>query len=155
MWFAQVQNRVVRLTIATLLAGVAAGCTGPSPLGQAPAAGAVGSNSASRRSVLSQTQLNALADSPGETLLELLARHRPEFLRARAPSLSSRMGRRPVVYVGRTRAGELDVLASIPVGQVREVRFLGPNEARARFGDSATHSAGAIIVMLLGHATPP
>lgn len=102
----------------------------------------------SARSLLTREELERHGVMESEPLAEILSRHRPEFLRPRNPSMRATEGQAPVVYVGRSRAGDLDVLRSIPMAMVEEVRFLSPSEARSRFGDLHSHAGGAIVITL-------
>ena len=73
---------------------------------------------------------------------------RPEFLRRRfARPVSSFAPGTVAVYLDDLRFGNVETLKYIPLGQVRLIRFLSPNDAEVRWG--GTHPAGAILVTTL------
>ena len=69
---------------------------------------------------------------------------RPEYLRGRAAPGFGPTGAAPVVYLNGVRQGETDILRTIPVGVVLEVRYLTPAEGSDQFGPY--HPGGVIAV---------
>lgn len=95
------------------------------------------------RNVLTAAEL---ASMPGETLYEGIQRLRPEFLRGRGQlSIEDPSGSLPVVYLDGMRVGGLDVLRTIRVAEVHEVRFYSAADATTRYGTG--HPGGVIAVM--------
>jgi hypothetical protein len=73
---------------------------------------------------------------------------RPEFLRRRsARSVASYAPGSVRVYLDDLRFGNAESLKYIPLGQVRLIRYLTPNDADLRWGGS--HPTGAILVTTL------
>jgi hypothetical protein len=73
---------------------------------------------------------------------------RPQFLRRRYNSpMPSFEAASVIVYLDNLKLGDGESLRSIPLGQVRLIRYLDPMEADLRFGGS--HPAGAILVTTL------
>jgi hypothetical protein len=70
---------------------------------------------------------------------------RPQFLRRRFSTPTPMLEGVPVVvYLDNIKLGDGESLRSIPLGQVRLIRYLDPMEADLRFGGQ--HPAGAILV---------
>ena len=77
--------------------------------------------------------------------MEAIMRFRPEFLRGRAaPGLSDPAGASPTVYLNGVRQGGADMLRTIPVGAVLEIRYLTPAVGSEQFG--RYHNGGVISV---------
>jgi hypothetical protein len=73
---------------------------------------------------------------------------RPEFLRRRSARQVASYARGTVaVYLDDLRFGNVETLRYIPLGQVRLIRYLSPNDADLRWGGS--HPTGAILVTTL------
>jgi hypothetical protein len=100
---------------------------------------------------LSSTGANVL------TAAEIVASHvsdayqavtqlRPDFLRRSyaSPVPTVTQSYTVDVYLDNLRIGDADALRSIPLGDVRTIRYLPPMEADLRFGGQ--HPAGAILV---------
>ena len=91
------------------------------------------------RSVLTRTDLAA---TKAETVVEAIGRLRPEFLLgySRPPAL----GRAQIaLYVNDTYEGDLSLLNTIPLSEIREVNLLQPIEAQFRFGVACRCAGGA------------
>jgi hypothetical protein len=92
------------------------------------------------------------ADSIGQKskdLYEAVRSLRPNFLSpltTRTQGAQSRALPKPVVYIDGALSGELEVLHSIMVENVEEVRFKSPSEAGVELGPNAP--GGAILVTL-------
>jgi hypothetical protein len=94
------------------------------------------------RSSLTQTDLAA---TNAETIVEAIARLRPEFLlgHARPPAL----GRAQIaLYVDDHYEGDISLLNTIPLSEVREVNLLKPTEGLFKFGLTCRCDGGAILV---------
>jgi hypothetical protein len=76
---------------------------------------------------------------------EAVMRLRPEFLRQRSrPSKDDPSGALPMVYVNGVRQGGPDMLRSIPVAAILDIRYLTPTTASDQFGPY--YPAGVIAV---------
>ncbi len=121
---------------------------------------------APRNSGINAIRGDELRISSAANLYDALASLRPNMLRTRAVAelmnspgtplrkatdtlkaqpIAEGLGE-PFVYVNDARAGRLDVLRSIALADVVEVRYLSPIDATTRFGTG--HSSGAILVTL-------
>jgi len=87
----------------------------------------------------------------GETLLDVLRRRAPLYLRPRPSPSMEAVGRTdPVaVYINGSFSGNLDVLSSIPAREVFSVDRLAATEAMIKYGQR--HSGGALMVTLVRH----
>ena len=65
---------------------------------------------------------------------EALVRLRPEFLRPRGKLSRDPEGGAPIVYVNGIRQGGPEMLRSVPIAAIREIRYLSGQAAAARFG---------------------
>jgi hypothetical protein len=65
---------------------------------------------------------------------EALGRLRPEFLRPRGKPSGDLEGAAPIVYVNGVRQGGPEMLRSVPVDAIREIRYLSGSAAASRFG---------------------
>ena len=94
------------------------------------------------RSILTGADLTA---TNAETAVEAIVRLRPEFLlgHARPPAL----GRAQIaLYVNDTYEGDISLLNTIPLSEIREVTLLQPTEALSRFGVTCRCAGGVILV---------
>ena len=133
------RSPLARVVVLAGLLGLAVGCRSASP-------------SAGRTALRSSPAAASEADRIGFPELgsasipnayEAVAQLRPEFLRPRRTS-SNPNGELPVVYVDGRYEGGVDVLRTIPVGVVAEVRYLRPVAANHDLG--RFHAGGAISV---------
>ena len=88
----------------------------------------------------------------GETVLDVLRRRAPLYLRARPnPSAElSATGPDPIaVYIDGSYSGDLDVLQLIPAHEVVSVNRISATEAAIRFGPK--RNSGALLVTLVKH----
>ena len=102
-------------------------------------------NAASYRSdVLSAEEIMETSANDAFDAVRLL---RSRWLRARAaPSIASPGSEYAKIYVDNIpRSGGLDDLRSIPVGDIREIRYMNPSNATTRFGTG--HAGGVIMVI--------
>lgn len=114
------------------------------PLCLAALAACAGSASQSRGSsdILTREEISA---SGATTAYEAVVQLRPAFLRARgARSMRDPTPLTPVVYVNDMRHGGIDVLMSIRVEEIDEIRYIGAADATTRWGTG--HSGGVIQV---------
>lgn len=95
-----------------------------------------------------------LARVPVETAYDAIQRLRPEFLRSRGKlSLDDPSPPLPVVYVDDMQMGGLDVLRTIRVADVHEIRYYSAADATTRYGTG--HVSGVIAVITRrGTGTP-
>jgi hypothetical protein len=103
---------------------------------------AVISSPASSRSILTRADLAA---TNAETVVDAIARLRPEFLlgHVRPPAL----GRAQIaLYVNDIYEGDISLLNTIPLSEIREVNLLQPAEGLFRFGVMCRCPGGVILV---------
>jgi hypothetical protein len=107
-----------------------------------PLDAAVTPSPAYSRSTLTRVDLAA---TNAETIIEAIARLRPEFLlgHSRPPAF----GRAQIaLYVNDTYEGDISLLNTIPLSVIREVALLQPTEAQFRFGITCRCPGGVILV---------
>jgi hypothetical protein len=87
----------------------------------------------------------------GETLLDVLRRRAPLYLRPRPNPTGELTGRNDplVVYINGSFSGPVDVLQLIPAFEVLSVDRLSASEAAVKLGPK--HSSGALLVTLVRH----
>jgi len=106
------------------------------------------------RNVLTRAELIQSAQK-SKDLYEAVRSLRPNFLSpltTRTQGAQSRALPKPVVYIDGALSGELEVLHSIMVENVEEVRFKSPSEAGVELGPNAP--GGAIMVTLRKEPRP-
>lgn len=82
-----------------------------------------------------------IAQSAGTTAFDLITARRPEFLNG----LRTRGTAAPVVvFIDGVWIGGVEVLRTLPLSDIAEVRHLGATDAAMRFGER--HAAGAILI---------
>lgn len=86
-----------------------------------------------------------ISTSSATTAYEAIVQLRPAFLRARgARSIRDPSPLTPIVYVNDMRHGGVEVLMSIRVAEVDEIRFISAADATTRWGTG--HAGGVIQV---------
>ena len=101
-----------------------------------------GSTSKSQRNVITTAELVQAGDV---SVYEALDKLRPQFLRSRS-AVGTNVA--PVrVYIGGLQMEGLDHLREVMARAVKEVRYLEPQQANARFGGN--NSGGAIVVTMM------
>jgi hypothetical protein len=95
-----------------------------------------------RRSYISADEIQATHAS---STLEMIHVLRPEFLRASERASTARPSR-PSVYLNQTYYGDASWLSTIALGEIRQVEFLHPVEAHARFGPMCLCDGGVLVV---------
>ncbi len=87
-----------------------------------------------------------LASRSTLTARQAIEQLRPQFLRTRGTTTLGNAQTADVswVYFDGPRMGTLDVLYTIGVHEIREIRYLNPSEATNRYGTG--HVQGAILV---------
>ena len=73
-----------------------------------------------------------IGSTPVATAYDAVSRFRPRFLQPHATGTSHQAT--PVVFVDGVRRGDIEVLRTIPVASLVEVRYLAPGDATTRFG---------------------
>jgi hypothetical protein len=73
-----------------------------------------------------------IGEAPVANVYEAVSRFRPRFLQAHATGSAHQAY--PIVFVDGIRRGTFDVLRSIPVASLEEVRYLTPADATTRYG---------------------
>ena len=107
---------------------------------------ACGATSPARRSassdVLSREEIEV---SRATNAYELLQQLRPQFLRNRgAQSVNDPRAGYPVVYINDMPHGDLEILRSVSVREIDEIRFISAADATTRWGTG--HTGGVIQV---------
>jgi hypothetical protein len=103
-----------------------------------------GATTGTQRNVITAEELERAGDV---NLYEALNRFRPTFLRSRTPPNAGVRTQGLTVYVGDLQMMEgLDHLREIAAKNVKEVRFLEPHQANARFGGNNT--GGALVILM-------
>ena len=85
-------------------------------------------------------------DVQGHTAADAVRQLRPSFLRSRGVT---RMGSGPVfpaVFLDGRFAGGIDVLSTIPIAPVLEIRYVSASEAKSQYGSFCACDAGIIAV---------
>jgi len=88
-----------------------------------------------------------LARAGDVSLYDALRMLRPTFLQARPASTTGTAQTEIQVYVGPLQMEGVDHLRQIMAKDVKEVRYLEPREANARFGGS--HGSGALLITMM------
>lgn len=117
-----------------LLAVLVAGCSGTGR----------GSRVLSSRELLTADEI---AKTSAANAYDAVRMRRPEFLMPRArrsPNATTRPAARPVVYVNEVYHGDVESLGDILIRDVKEIRYLDPEEATLMYGSD--HVAGVINV---------
>lgn len=104
---------------------------------------ATSGSSPSRHNLLTTEELAPIGDLD---LYDAIRRLRPNFLRSHGGQGVQSGMTDVVLYVGNTRMPDIDQLHTILAKQVKEVAFLEPQQANARFGGN--NAGGAIVVTL-------
>jgi hypothetical protein len=132
-----------------LAAGAAAGCSRASSLSTVSRAQNAPITSPTRTTSSSETLLAAeILASNALSTPEAVRRLRPEFLRATVvwtPDAGSTR-QYPSVYLNGVHAGGPDILETVPVGVIEEIRFVRAVEAKAWWGSLCPCSGGVISV---------
>jgi hypothetical protein len=123
--------------LAALLAAalLAAGCA---------SGGASSASTRSQHNVITAAELSRAGDV---SLYDALEKLRPAMLRSHGGAGVMTGERTLQVYVGDQHLEGVDALRSILARTVKEVHFLEPQQANARFGEN--NAGGAIVVTLL------
>ncbi len=98
----------------------------------------------SSREVLTAEEISRTSALTAYEAVQML---RPAFLRMQGPKAvlaSPRSTVYPVVYLNGAYHGELETLKSMYVSDIRDIRYIDPNEATIRYGTG--HVAGVIMV---------
>lgn len=86
-----------------------------------------------------------LASTNAQWTIDAVRRLRPDFLRGsgRGPQVG-----RPEIalYLNGSYSGDISLLNTIPLAEVREIVFLHPTEARIYFGPTCACANGALLV---------
>lgn len=126
---------IQRLALAALLgAALTAGC----------ATGSAGQRAGSQRNLITNAELARAGDV---SLYEALTQLRPTFLKSRGTAGFYTVPAPVQVYIGTLQMEGIDHLREIMAKNVKEVRFLEPQQANARFGGN--NSGGALIIAML------
>jgi hypothetical protein len=98
---------------------------------------------ARRRSYITTTEVQS---ANATSTLDMIRALRPEFLRPSMRMTTSMARPEPSVYENQTYLGGLLWLERISLADVRQVEFLDPFEAHARFGSTCVCEAGILVV---------
>src|SRR5262249_55791923 len=97
-----------------------------------------------RRSYITADEVEA---SHASSMLEMIRTLRPEFLRASDRAASARPAA-PALYLNGTYFGDVSWLSTIAPGEVQQVEFVHPAEARARFGPMCRCDGGVLHIRI-------
>ncbi|MCI0432057.1 MAG: TonB-dependent receptor plug domain-containing protein [Gemmatimonadetes bacterium] len=82
------------------------------------------------------------------TAYEAIERLRPMFLRSRGVTSAGSEASLPVIYIDGVRSGAPDVLRTIPLADIRQIRYISAPDATTRWGTG--HTGGVIEVQIRG-----
>lgn len=146
-WSVGMKTKAACATAAILVCVGCAGANGPSPeLGPQPPlpAAKMRQTGAARSDLLTATELRELHPL---TTFDGVRRLRPEFIRPSVAVVGNEATRvTPSVFLNGIYAGGLDVLETIPLDAVEEIRYLRPSRAYDLWGLSCRCNGGAIEV---------
>jgi len=77
---------------------------------------------------------------------EAIERLRPMFLRTRGVTSATAEAPLPVIYIDGIRAGSPDVMRTLPVVDVQEIRYVSAADATTRYGTG--HMGGVIEIRI-------
>lgn len=126
-----VRARLLPVVAALVLASACA------PAGSAPRTG-------STRNVITNAELQRAGDV---SLYEALTQLRPTFLKSRGTAGFRTVPSPVQVYVGELQMEGVAHLHELMAKNVKEVRFLEPQQANARYGGN--NSGGALVITML------
>lgn len=131
---------------APLCSILVAGCaTTAAPRIGLDVASATGGASGRPRAVGTVVTSSDLVSTNERWTVDAVRRLRPEFLRgsARGPQTG-----RPEIalYLNSAYVGDVSLLNSIPLAEIREIAFLHPVEARVQFGPTCACANGALLI---------
>jgi len=87
-----------------------------------------------------------LSRTVASNAFEAIQRLRPQWLRPRGPSsVSQPEGDWPVVYMDNVRAGDVNVLATIALDDIGQIRFISGRDATTRWGTGVTGGVIEIV----------
>lgn len=129
---------LIRVSVIFAVLLLATGCRSGAPIGSIDPGPSIRSSS----DVLRASEIGSARVNDAH---EAIIRFRPEFLRGRAaPGLTDPSGAAPVVYLNGVRQGGSDMLRTVPVGAILEIRYLTPTVASEQFG--SYYNGGVIAV---------
>ena len=112
--------------IVLLLAAIAIGCAPPASSGRSR-----------NNNVLTASEI---ATSQATTAYEAIQSLRPNFLRSRGThTFDPNAVQAPHVFLDGQKYGELDILKSISVQTIREIRYFNAADATTKYGTGYTH----------------
>jgi hypothetical protein len=110
-----------------------------------------GTQTGSRSNHLTGSELREI---PALSTLDAVQKLRPAFLRASSRSVSGIDRGEPSVYVNGVYNGDVSLLNTIPLMQIREISFLNPAEARIRLGAACPCGGGVLLVSTARERAP-
>ncbi len=141
-------NGLTRTLLACAAIAGAVGCASSGTTSQSgdPQTTASASSAPRQRkdpNVITEAELSTRSTLTARQAIEQL---RPQFLRVRGTTTLGNAQTADViwVYFDGTRMGTVEVLNTIGVHEIREIRYLNPSEATNRYGTG--HVQGAILV---------
>jgi hypothetical protein len=77
---------------------------------------------------------------------DAIERLRPQWLQPRGPSsVTQPEGDWPLIYMDNVRAGDVNILPTIPIDDIGQIRFVNPSDATTRWGTGVTGGVIQII----------
>ena len=110
-----------------------------------------GTQTGSRSNHLAGSELREIS---ALSTLDAVQKLRPAFLRASPRSVGSIDRGEPSMYVNGVYNGDVSLLNTIPIMQIREISFLNPAEARVRLGAACPCGGGVLFVNTVGERVP-
>ena len=108
---------------------------------------AMGGTTSLAPAVADRIESDAIRGSTAGNAYELVRRMKPQWLQGRGrESLRSARESVPVVYVGSTRQGTVEILHSFALGGIEELLYVDATTATTRYGSG--HGGGVILVVL-------
>ncbi len=107
------------------------------------ACGAARSGGARNPNLITTDELRALNVS---NAYEAVERLRPMFLRTRGVQSATAEAQLPVVYIDGIRQGGPEVMRTLPLTDVQEIRYISAADATTRYGTN--HTGGAIEIRI-------
>lgn len=111
-------------------------------LGVACASGGQSEGTSRSRDVIT---LEEIQEANSSDPYEAVRRLRSSWLRTRSPGVESEVSGMPIVYVDNVRLGDIEMLRSVPILTVVEIRRISASDATTRWGTGFPNGAIEVI----------
>ena len=100
--------------------------------------------------VITRSQIEELS---ARSAYEVIERLRPRWLRPipQTTTIVQPMGELPLVYIDNRRAGDIQILESIPIEEIDELRYIDPADATQRWGTGVASG----VIEVISRRKPP